>query len=165
MILPGLENRLEQQHDAGLTRMLNPVARQPNARILIDGKTLVNFSSNDYLGLSQHKEIKRAFCEGIERYGVGAGGALVVCGYDEEKASLEKAFAAFVGTETSLLFQSGYTANLSVVSALCDENTDIFIDKMSHASIYDALSLKQLSFKRFHHNDMTHLASLLKQSA
>lgn len=164
MILSGLEKRLVQQHEAGLTRMLNPVSRQPDGRILIDGNTLVNFSSNDYLGLSHHKEIKRAFCEGIERYGVGAGGALVVCGYDDEKASLEKAFADFVGTETCLFFQSGYTANLSVVSALCDEHTDIFIDKMSHASIYDALSLKQLTFKRFCHNDMTHLALLLKQS-
>lgn len=164
MILGTLEKRLAAQSSAGLTRHLQTVSREPDSRITIAGRTLINFSSNDYLGLSQDESIQAAFCEGIQKYGVGAGGAVVVCGYDDEKALLEKAFARFIGTETSLFFQSGYTANLSVVSGLCDKETDIFIDKMSHASIYDALSLKQLNYKRFHHNDMTHLRTLLRQS-
>jgi 8-amino-7-oxononanoate synthase len=159
-----MKKRLGVQEKAGLTRHLRPVRRRPLARIEIDNQSLVNFSSNDYLSLSFHNDIKKAFCDGITQYGVGAGGASVVCGFDEEKMRLQNRFADFVGTEKSLFFSSGYTANLSVITALCEKETDIFIDKFSHASIYDALALKGLSFQRYHHIDMAHLGSLLKRS-
>ena len=117
--------------------------------VQIDGVTVLDFSSNDYLGFRFNDVIQDAYIEGIKKYGVGSGGSSLVCGYDEVKNKFERQFSAFLGVEQTLLLNSGYTANLAVFSTLwLDEPVAFFIDKFVHASIYDALKLRGIIIYR-----------------
>ncbi len=163
-VLDVIKARLCAQKASGRWRQLTPTSRNAKTSLIIDNQTLVNFSSNDYLSLGNDESVKSTLIENIKRYSLGSGGSTVVCGFDEEKARLSDNFARFLGAERALFVSSGYMANLCVLTALVDESVDIFIDKLSHASIYDALAMKGVPFKRFHHNDMVHLEDLLSQS-
>lgn len=136
--------------------------------ITIDKYQCIDFSSNDYLGLRFHPELQNAYIQGVKTYGVGNGGSPLVCGYDELKQSFENNFADFVGMELGILVNSGYNANLCVISTLLkNSTTEFFIDKSVHASIYDALNLrgeKHTIITRFPHLDYAALANLLEKS-
>ena len=120
-----------------------------------------NFSSNDYLGLSQHPAIVRAWQQGAEHYGVGSGGSGHVSGYTTAHQALEETLADWLGYPRALLFISGFAANQAVIAALMGKDDRIAADRLSHASLLEAASLSPAQLRRFAHNDALSLATLL----
>lgn len=114
----------------------------------------LQFSSNDYLSLTLEKRIQDAYQTGFKKYASGSGGSPLVAGYHKAHQSLEKAFADFLSVEDCLLFSSGYSANLALTRFLGSINAYCLIDKSIHASIYDGLTLSQVSYERYLHVDL-----------
>ncbi len=119
---------------------------------------VIHFSSNDYLSLTSHPQIKRAYQQGYECYPTGSGGSMVVCGYHSMHHTLERAFADALAVDDCILFSSGFAANLSVIGLLARFDTHLLIDKRVHASIYDGLTLSGASYSRYAHNNLADLA-------
>jgi len=132
-----------------------------DSQIIIDGKSLINFCSNDYLSLANHPQVKEAFKQGVDEYGVGSGASHLVSGHSRAHHDLEVALADYTGQERALLFSTGYSANLGVFSALKDELDWVLQDKLNHASLIDANQLIGLPIQRYLHND---IASLEKKT-
>jgi 8-amino-7-oxononanoate synthase len=122
---------------------------------------LVNFCSNDYLGLKDHPEVTRAFIAAAERYGVGSGASHLVTGHGPEHEALEAELAACTGRERALVFSTGYMANLGVIGALADQKSTIASDKLNHASLIDGCRLSGADLERYRHGDSAHAAELL----
>lgn len=153
MITKTLTAHLSQLKQRGLhrRRMLNRS----------DDKSIINFSSNDYLSLSEELSIRQAFQRGFAHYPTGSGGSMVISGYHESHRELEQAFAQALGVDDALLFSSGYAANLGIISLLAHFNAHFFIDKAAHASFYDGLRLAEGTYTRYLHNNLTSLANKL----
>lgn len=131
---------------------------------IINGKKVLSFCSNDYLGLANHPDVISAFKKAADQYGVGSGSAHLVSGHSVEHHALEEELAAFMGCERTLLFSTGYMANLGIVSALCDRHSEIYEDKLNHASLLDAALLSRAKRFRFPHLDMNTLEQRLIDS-
>jgi len=131
---------------------------------IIDGKKVLSFCSNDYLGLANHPEVIDSFKQAADKYGVGSGSAHLVSGHSVEHHALEEELADFMGTERALLFSTGYMANLGVVSALCDRHSEIYEDKLNHASLLDAALLSRAKRIRYPHLDSSNLEQRLTSS-
>ncbi len=143
---------LESRHLRRRRRIVEatPDLDQP-ARVRVDGRELLNFCSNDYLGLRTHPELIRAAGECLRRHGFGAGASHLVTGHSLEHHALETELAAFTGRERALLFSSGYMANLGVVSALSARHDLIVADRLNHASLLDAARLAGARLRRYPH--------------
>ena len=128
------------------------------------GAELLNFSSNDYLGLANDPRIRAAALEAIEAYGVGAGASPLVTGHSRVHQEAEESFARFVGLPRSLLFGSGYAANLGILATLADRHAEIFADKLNHACLNDGAILSRARFTRYPHLDVAALAARLEAS-
>jgi 8-amino-7-oxononanoate synthase len=139
---------------ASLVRRLRTIEATDGAYITIAGKRLLNFASNDYLGLAQHPALREALIDGASRWGVGATSAHLLGGHREEHAALENALARWTGRERALLFSDGWLANLGVVAALLDRDDICVQDKLNHASLIDAARLAGCELKRFPHSDV-----------
>ncbi len=131
-------------------------AQQPHMHI--DGKPVLAFCNNDYLGLANHPQIIKAFQDAAHQYGVGSGAAHLITGHSKPHQELEEALAAFTGRDRALLFSTGYMANLGVVSALMQRGDVVYQDKLNHASLLDAGRLSDARLLRYAHNDIDHLA-------
>jgi len=131
---------------------------------VINGKKFLSFCSNDYLGLANHPDVVNRFKQAANQYGVGSGSAHLVSGHTKEHHSLEEELADFIGTERALLFSTGYMANLGVVSALCDRHSEIYEDKLNHASLLDAALLSRAKRIRYPHLDINNLEERLSSS-
>nr|WP_154325178.1 8-amino-7-oxononanoate synthase [Pantoea sp. 201603H] len=132
--------------------------------IEVSGRRYRNFSSNDYLGLSHHPQVIRAWQQGAERYGVGSGGSGHVTGYRDVHAQLEARLADWLGYSRALLFISGFAANQAVVAALSQRDDRIVADKLSHASLLEAALHCPAQLRRFTHNHPQSLKNLLSQA-
>ena len=153
---------IRQKH---LYRSRRIVESPQDTEIIINGKALINFCSNDYLSLANHAEVKAAYQRGINQYGVGSGASHLVSGHSKAHHDLEDALADYTGQERALLFSSGYSANLGVFSALKDELDWVLQDKLNHASLIDANQLINLPIQRYKHNDLDSLnKKIAKQS-
>ena len=137
----------------GLLRRLRTVESVAGSRIVVDGKALIDFGSNDYLGLAQHAALREALTRAVDRWGVGAGAAHLLGGHRDEHAALEEKLARWTGRERALLFSTGYTANLGVVCALLRDGDVCVQDKLNHASLIDAAHLSGAEFIRYRHAD------------
>jgi len=138
------------------------VVEQGAGRWLIaQGKRYLNFSSNDYLGLSQHPQVVAAWQQGAARFGVGSGGSGHVSGYSCAHQQLEEELAQWLGYPRALLFISGFAANQAVITALAAKDDRIVADRLSHASLLEAASLSPAQLRRFAHNDPAQLQTLL----
>ena len=146
---------------AGLERSLRVMESAPGARIRMDGRELVLMASNDYLGLANHPHVRRAATAAIDAFGVGAGAARLISGHTPLHAELERHLAAFKGTEAALVFSSGYSANLGLLSCLLPENGLILIDRLSHASLIDGAFLSRRTFRTYPHRDCGRVERLL----
>ena len=133
-------------------------------RLQLDGVDYLTFASNDYLGLASHPQLIAAAQSGAARWGVGAGSAHLVAGHSLAHEQLEQRLAQFVGLPDALLFSTGYMANLAVITALLGRGDAVFADKLNHASLNDACLLARADFKRYPHNDLQRLESLLAAS-
>ncbi|WP_051304996.1 8-amino-7-oxononanoate synthase [Chitinilyticum litopenaei] len=159
-----LSAALQQREAAGLLRRRRELATPQGALVEVDGQSLVNFCSNDYLGLAAHPALIAAAQDGAARWGVGSGASHLVSGHFTVHEQFEQAFAALVGRPAALSFATGYLANLAVVTALVGRDDAVFADKLNHASLNDAVTLSRAEFKRFAHNDVTQLERLLAAS-
>ena len=133
-----------------------------SARIQIDGQTLLNFSSNDYLGLANDPALKAAAAAAVEKFGAGSGASRLICGSLAPHHELEEALAAFKGTPAALSFSSGYAAALGTICALLDSNDVILVDKLVHACIVDAARLSRAKLRVFGHNDLNAVERILR---
>jgi tetratricopeptide (TPR) repeat protein len=120
----------------------------------VDGRALVNFSSNDYLGLANHPAIRAAARDAIDLHGVGAGASPLVSGFHAAHREAEERFARFTGVPRALLFPSGYAANLGILTALADRSAEIFGDKLNHACLNDGAMLSRATHTRYAHLDL-----------
>lgn len=128
------------------------------------GRELVNFASNDYLGLANHPRVLAAAHAAIDAYGFGAGASPIVVGHSLAHEEAEAAFARFTGFPRALLFPSGYAANLGILTALADRSADIFGDRLNHACLNDGALLSRAGFHRYAHGDLGRLEALLAAS-
>ncbi|MBI4745896.1 MAG: 8-amino-7-oxononanoate synthase [Deltaproteobacteria bacterium] len=156
-----LTEELENLKASGLYRTLRSREGAQGPRVRIDGKEVVLLCSNNYLGLADHPRLKEAAMKAIERHGVGSGASRLVSGNMGLHQELEERIARFKGTEAALVFNSGYTANVSVIPALVGRGDTVFSDKLNHASIIDGCVLSRAEFKRYPHKDMDALERLL----
>ena len=133
-------------------------------RVREGGKALVNFSSNDYLGLANHARLREAAIGAIDAFGVGAGASPLVSGHTRVHEEAEHAFARFVDLPRALLFGSGYVANLGILATLADRHAEVFADKLNHACLNDGAILSRARFTRYPHRDMNALEGRLAAS-
>jgi len=159
-----LKNDLEDKKSNHLYRSRKVLASPQSVEPLINGKKVLSFCSNDYLGLANHPDVIQRFKKAADDYGVGSGSAHLVSGHSAEHHALEEELAEFMGTERALLFSTGYMANLGVVSALCDRHSEIYDDKLNHASLLDAALLSRAKRFRFPHLDTNNLETRLANS-
>jgi 8-amino-7-oxononanoate synthase len=145
----------------GLLRTLEPLASPQGPVVRIAGQSLVNFSSNDYLGLAADPRVSRAFVAGLDRWGVGAGASRLVVGDTEAHRRLETRLAAFEGTEAALVFNGGYPANLGLVQALVGRGDLVVSDALNHASLVDGCRLSRAEVVVVPHADVEAVARAL----
>lgn len=160
-----IKDELEQLHNNGLYRKIPFIAKSQGKYIEIEGKICLNCSTNDYLGLADNAQIKKASKEAIKIYGNSSKGSRIVSGNFYLYDKLEEEMAKFKGYEKCLVVNSGYTANLLILSSLIDKNSVVFTDKLNHASIYDGIRMSEGKMVRYNHNDVEHLEKLLKKYA
>jgi 8-amino-7-oxononanoate synthase len=154
-------DRLEVLHQR---RFLKRLGVQGGCRVLFKGRQLINFSSNDYLGLSQDPRVKEAAKAAIDHYPASATSSRLICGNFDVHEQLEEELAAFKGRASALVFSSGYMTNVGLLSALCGEKDWVYSDALNHASIIDGCRLSRARVQIFRHKDMDHLETLLKGS-
>jgi 8-amino-7-oxononanoate synthase len=133
-----------------------------NNRLVIKQQSLINFTQNDYLALATHPLVKHAFKRGVDQYGLGSGASPSLAGFYAAQHELEEKMAAFLQRDRALLFNSGFNANLSVMTAIANRHTHVFADKFCHASILEGIQLSRAKLFRFRHNDVAHAKSLLQ---
>lgn len=148
---------LGRRADQGLYRSRMTHDGPQGAILQLDGRQVVNFCSNDYLGLAAHPLICAAFKQAVDRYGVGSGSAHLVCGHSSAHQALEEELAAFVGYPRALLFSTGYMANLGVLAGLLGPGDAVYEDRLNHASLLDGGLLSRARFQRYRHADVADL--------
>ncbi|SFJ26391.1 8-amino-7-oxononanoate synthase [Thermoflavimicrobium dichotomicum] len=158
-----IQHRLQSFAEAGLKRELRPVRQVCQPVLVYQGKQLLNFSSNNYLGLAGHPEIIAAEKEAAER-GAGGVASRLIIGHDEAIEELEYELARFQDKEAALVFANGYMANVGILSAFLGRHDAVFSDRLNHASIVDGIRLSGAVHYRYHHGDLNHLELQLKKA-
>ena len=156
------DDDLAPLHAASLHRQLRTVDSPQSATVRVNGAELLNFSSNDYLGLANAEPVRNACKQGIDLYGAGSGASRLVCGTLAPHAALERSLAAFKKTEAALTFSSGYAAAMGALPALCGPDDFIILDKLSHACLIDGAKLSGATLRIFPHNHVGKLEQLLQ---
>ena len=159
-----LTAQLAQLSVDGLTRTRRTLDAPCGPLARVDGRALISFCSNDYLGLANDPVLIEAACTGTHAWGVGSGASHLVSGHLAPHAALEEKLAAFTGFARALLFATGYMANLGIVPALVGRGDAIFADKLNHASLLDAVQLSRASSQRYAHGDLALLERQLGAS-
>ena len=152
-----LSARLEALKQIDLYRSRKIIDSAQGIYLQVEGHKVLNFCSNDYLGLANHPEVISSFKRAADKYGVGSGSAHLVCGHSREHHALEEELADFTGRDRALLFSTGYMANLGVIAALVGRGDVVYEDKLNHASLLDGGLLSGAKFKRYLHNDIKNL--------
>src|SRR5829696_54815 len=153
-----IRERLAELQELGLYRRMRLVSGPQGPRVILDGRPVVLLCSNNYLGLADHPRVREAAADAAMRWGVGAGASRLVSGTMTVHRRLEERLAEFEGTESALLFGSGYLANVGVVSALAGAGQTVFSDELNHASIVDGCRLARAETFVYRHGDVEHLA-------
>ena len=146
----------------GLRRRLRDMTGAQGRKIILDGKEVLNFCSNNYLGLADDPRLREAAVGCIQKEGIGSGASRLICGNMTAHRELEVTIARFKGAESCLVFSTGYMANVGIISSVFGRGDMIFCDRLDHASIIDGIILSQARFKRYPHNDMEALEEMLR---
>ena len=162
--LDEIPDRLAALEAAHLTRRRRQTRPADGAAMWVDGRRMLAFCSNDYLGLSQVDALKTAAIAGVYRYGVGSGASPMVSGHSEANAALELELAEFVGLPRALYFYAGYATNASIVPALVGPGDALFSDALNHACLIDGARLSKATIHRFAHANLAQLDALLQAS-
>jgi len=160
-----LQAQLDKRREQFLYRQRTNVASGCGAQLQVDGQSLVNFCSNDYLGLAGHPAIAAALKAGADAYGTGSGASHLISGHSAAHQQLEEQLAEFTGRPRALLFSTGYMANMGVINALVNRHDLVLQDQLNHASLLDGGWLSRADFKRYKHNNLDHLQQQLEQSS
>ena len=160
-----LEDKLKLRKQQNLYRKRNTLASRQGPTIKIDGHHLINFCSNDYLGLANHQDVISAFKTNADQFGVGSGASSLVCGRSDLHQQLEEKLADKTGREAALIFPSGYMANLAVATTFAGRTDGVFLDRLAHASLVDAARLSGAKLHRYQHVDHEALDLALKNSS
>lgn len=147
-----------------LRRSLRLIESESAAWFIVDGRKVLNLCSNNYLGLANDKRLKDAAIKAINDYGFGSGASRLVCGNMRLHRDLENRLAEFKKTESCLVYNSGYTANIGIISALVGRGDIVFCDRLNHASIIDGIILSRAELRRYPHKNTVALEELLKKS-
>jgi 8-amino-7-oxononanoate synthase len=163
-----LQQGLDELDARGLRRRRKVIDGACSAHLTVDGRGIIGFASNDYLGLAAHEAIRAALAEGASRYGAGSGGSHLLGGHSRAHARLEDDLAAFSGgfvdDPRALFFSTGYMANLAVVTALAGRGTLVFSDALNHASLIDGVRLSRGDTQVYPHADIDALDAMLDAS-
>jgi 8-amino-7-oxononanoate synthase len=160
----GFQEQIDSLKRASLYRRLRSVAGDQGPDLTVEGREVLNFSSNNYLGLANHPSLAAAAKDAIDRYGCGAGASRLISGNMTLHEELERRLARFKGTEAALVFNSGFQANIGILSTLAADGDAIFSDELNHASIIDGCRLSRAKTVVYRHCDLDHLESLLVQA-
>jgi 8-amino-7-oxononanoate synthase len=158
-----LLEEIDQRKVDGLYRERRSINSAQGALIEIDGKQVLNFSSNDYLGFANNSELKDCMIDAINKYGIGSASSQLIVGHLTPHKNLEEKLSKFLKRDAALVFPTGYQANLAIASTLIDSNTVILQDKLNHASLIDSAMLSKGKLVRYRHNDIDHLKNLLEK--
>ena len=159
-----IQRSLEELKSRNLYRQLKVVDGEQDATVRLDGREVLNLSSNNYLGLANHPALKEAAREALDRYGCGSGASRLISGNMTAHEELERRIARFKGTEAALVFNSGYQANVGIIATLVEKDDLVLSDQLNHASIIDGCRLSRAAVSVYRHCDMDHLESLLKDA-
>jgi glycine C-acetyltransferase len=157
-----LNENLDDLKGKGLYNVIDPLESPNGPEITINGRELINLSSNNYLGLATDDRLKQAAREALEQYGVGAGAVRTINGTMKLHVELEEKLAEFKHTEAAIAYQSGFNCNMAAISAVMDQNDAILSDELNHASIIDGCRLSRAKIIRFNHSDMDDLRAKAK---
>ena len=160
--LAWVDEELQALRDAGLYNHIRTLGSPQGAWLVVDGKQVLNFCSNNYLGLANHPRITAAAKQAIDTMGVGPGAVRTIAGTMDLHIQLDERLAKFKGVESAITFQSGFTANLGTIPALVGKEDAIFSDELNHASIIDGSRLSGAKIIRYNHIDPQHLEEQLK---
>ena len=159
-----LTENLNYLKDNGLYNVIDTVEGANCPEIKIDGQTLINLSSNNYLGLATNEELKEAAISAIKTHGVGAGAVRTINGTLDLHVELENTLAEFKGTEAAVAFQSGFNCNMAAIQAVMNKEDAILSDELNHASIIDGCRLSRAKIIRVNHSDMDDLRAKAKEA-
>ncbi len=163
--LDWLTQEIDSLKEQGLYNRIRTIGSAQGARIVVDGKDVLNFCSNNYLGLANHPKIVEAAKEATKKYGVGPAAVRSIAGTTDLHVQLEQRLGKFKGAEDVITFQSGFTANLGTISALVSKEDVIFSDRLNHASIIDGCRLSGAKIVPYEHNDPGSLEDAIKENA
>lgn len=158
-----IDSQLQKRKDASAWRERRCIEKSSGRELHFQGKSYLNFSSNDYLGLSQHPEIIRAWQQGAQEYGVGSGGSGHITGFTHAHYQAEQKLADWLGYQRAILFISGFAANHALITALMTAEDRILADKLSHASLLEGAMHSQAQLRRFSHNSVDSLEKLISK--
>ncbi|SHG25632.1 glycine C-acetyltransferase [Ornithinibacillus halophilus] len=159
-----LDENIAELKGKGLYNEIDPVQGANGPTIKVDGKELINLSSNNYLGLATDDRLKQVAKNAVDSHGVGAGAVRTINGTLDLHIELEKKLAEFKGTEAVISYQSGFNCNMAAISAVMDKNDAILSDELNHASIIDGCRLSKAKIIRFNHSDMVDLRKKAKEA-
>ncbi len=162
--LSWVQQELDDLKEAGLYNRIRTIGSAQGAWLVVDGKKVLNFCSNNYLGLANHPKMVKAARDIVEKYGVGPGAVRSIAGTMDIHLELERRLAAFKGVEAAITFQSGFTANLATIPALVGKDDVIFSDELNHASIIDGSRLSGARIVRYAHCDPLDLERVIKEN-
>jgi glycine C-acetyltransferase len=162
--LAWIQNELDGLKAQGLFTVIRSLSSPQGAWLEVDGRRVLNFCSNNYLGLANHPHLKDAAQQAIQTHGVGPGAVRTIAGTMDLHLELEKRLAAFKGVEAAISFQSGFNANLAVIPALVGKEDVIFSDELNHASIIDGCRLSRARIVRYRHNDADDLRRVIRET-
>lgn len=161
--MKNVKRSLEEIKAKGLFRRLRRVSSPQDPEFVLDGKRAINFSSNNTLGLATHPALAEAARDGLRRYGVGSGASRLISGHMAPHEELERALASFIGCESTLVFPSGYHANIGAIPALTGESHVILSDELNHASLIDGIRLSRAEHRIYPHNLVPALKQCLQE--
>ncbi|MDX1952812.1 MAG: 8-amino-7-oxononanoate synthase [Verrucomicrobiota bacterium] len=159
-----LQERLQELESASLLRNLREIDSPQGTSLNINGSCVLNFSSNDYLGLANHPHVKSAALAAIKQYGTGSGASRLISGSLAPHHQLEESLAIFKRTEAALTFSSGYATALGTISALVGPEDTVVVDRLVHASVLDAVRLSRARLRTFEHNSLEDLETELSKT-
>lgn len=161
-----ITNYLSSQREKDCLRVLRTLwPAEASSRVTLDGRSLLNLATNDYLGLHGDPRLAEAASQAASRCGMGSGGSRLICGTTPAHEEAETALAAFHGAEAALTFSSGYAAGVGVIAALAGRGDRLYLDRLCHASLYDGARLSGARLDRFRHDDLAHLRGLLERDS
>lgn len=164
-VKPQLEKELQEIQDAGLFKKERIISSPQAAKIIANGKEVLNFCANNYLGLSSHPEVIQAAKDAIDTHGYGMSSVRFICGTQDIHKNLEKKISEFLGTEDTILYAAAFDANGGLFEPIMHEQDAIISDELNHASIIDGIRLCKAQRFRYKNNDMADLEAKLKEAS